>query len=563
MAEQVRGKAFRCMANQLRCLHPHLRPCLLPYFLKPIQGTSGAWTRKVPQTQDVAVVHNGVSVTPASWDQAMDMKQSANEKRRRDFLVAFGWGGRTAEYCSLDVIALHRQAIHCRVSHDRCSFLFTACLWQSKCLTWKELWDFLLNLANSNSEPWLVAGDFNDIVSEDEKMGGAPFNQSSLRRFRETLDRCGLIDLGTYGPWFTWRGQETQRRDRVFERLDRAVCNSSGRTLLSEAAVRVLPRLKSDHHPPTWLNHVDLPVGLEDFKLKVQDWNRELSISRELEEILTQEEILWFQKSSSNWVRFGDRNLKYFHKKTTIIKRKHIQIETLQGEDGNWISDEDQLRSLVVGHFSALYGIFEAGLEEIRRAIFVMGSFKSPGPDGFQAIFYQANRDVVSSALVDFVQGVLDRGLWNGCLMDAFSMGRGIRQDRPLSPYLFVLCVEHLAHLISDLVQAGRGSSMQVRLQDPLISHLMFVDDLLLFAEASEEQMVEVRSVLNHFCDASGQRVSTAKTVAFSSKNVELSRQESILSHSSFSRTDDLGKYLGIPIIHDQVNESYLDSVVV
>ncbi|OWM82874.1 hypothetical protein CDL15_Pgr005274 [Punica granatum] len=65
----------------------------------------------------------------------------------------------------------------------------------------------------------------------------------------------------------------------------------------------------------------------------------ELEISRELDEILTQEEILWFQKSRSNWIRFGDRNSKYFRTKT-IIKRKRIRIETLQGLNGDWISDE-------------------------------------------------------------------------------------------------------------------------------------------------------------------------------------------------------------------------------
>ena len=38
----------------------------------------------------------------------------------------------------------------------------------------KDLWSDLAQLAGTITEPWLIAGDFNVILSPDEKRRGAP-----------------------------------------------------------------------------------------------------------------------------------------------------------------------------------------------------------------------------------------------------------------------------------------------------------------------------------------------------------------------------------------------------
>lgn len=45
--------------------------------------------------------------------------------------------------------------------------------------------------------------------------------------------------------------------------------------------------------------------------------------------------------------------------------------------------------------------------------------------------------------------------LWNGERTDGFQPMRGIRQGDPISPYIFVLCVEHLSQLITHAVDQG------------------------------------------------------------------------------------------------------------
>lgn len=46
--------------------------------------------------------------------------------------------------------------------------------------------------------------------------------------------------------------------------------------------------------------------------------------------------------------------------------------------------------------------------------------------------------------------------LWNGRRSDCFAPQRGIRQGDPMSPYLFVLCMDKLTHLIEEEVDEKR-----------------------------------------------------------------------------------------------------------
>ena len=45
--------------------------------------------------------------------------------------------------------------------------------------------------------------------------------------------------------------------------------------------------------------------------------------------------------------------------------------------------------------------------------------------------------------------------LWNGEATEEFSLRREIRQGDPLSPYIFVLCIERLSHGIFQAVREG------------------------------------------------------------------------------------------------------------
>ncbi|KAL5733231.1 hypothetical protein ACOSQ2_032923 [Xanthoceras sorbifolium] len=103
------------------------------------------------------------------------------------------------------------------------------------------------------------------------------------------------------------------------------------------------------------------------------------------------------------------------------------------------------------------------------------------------------------------VRSVNYRVVLNGEISDAFSPGCGIRQGDPISPYLFVLCMEKLSHLIVDCVNKGSWKPIAVSRGGPLISHLFFADDLILFGHATTQQAESMKLCLDRFCGSSGQ----------------------------------------------------------
>lgn len=68
-----------------------------------------------------------------------------------------------------------------------------------------------------------------------------------------------------------------------------------------------------------------------------------------------------------------------------------------------------------------------------------------------------------------------------------------MRYGDALSPYFFVLCVERLNQLIKKSVEEGRWKGICLSKQGPVLTHLCFVDDLVLLAEASMDQMREIK----------------------------------------------------------------------
>lgn len=68
------------------------------------------------------------------------------------------------------------------------------------------------------------------------------------------------------------------------------------------------------------------------------------NLLNDYENILFQEETMWYQKSRENWIKLGSRNTSFFHAQT-VIRRKRNKIHGLNLPSGSWCTDPDTLKA--------------------------------------------------------------------------------------------------------------------------------------------------------------------------------------------------------------------------
>lgn len=84
----------------------------------------------------------------------------------------------------------------------------------------RRTWELIEKIRAETSGPLIMFGDFNEILSHQEREGGNRRSDREMDAFRRCINSCGLSDLGYRGNIFTWsRGLSSDSMIR--ERLDR------------------------------------------------------------------------------------------------------------------------------------------------------------------------------------------------------------------------------------------------------------------------------------------------------------------------------------------------------
>lgn len=136
----------------------------------------------------------------------------------------------------------------------------------------------------------------------------------------------------------------------------------------------------------------------------------------------------------------------------------------------------------------------------------------------------------------------------NGALSESFRPSRGIRQGDPISPYLFLLCAEGLSCLLKNLGPMFLSRGVRVSVHAPWISHLLFVDDCIVFSKASQGGALRLQQVLDIYSRGLGQLVNRDKSAVFFSHNCTDDMKNVVRQTLNIDKEALAEKYLGLPI---------------
>ena len=367
----------------------------------------------------------------------------------------------------------------------------------------KNVWDELNTvIAKHKDTPIILGGDFNTILSLDEKVGGNRHLSLASIEFKNWIDKLRMLEIPASNGIFTWNNRRKDN-DYIAEKLDRFFIIGNLASYNKDFQSYILPLAGSDHFPvcleisepskpprnpfkcekmwfhdpsfmelvKSWWTQANF-VGSKMFvfvsKLKllkeyILRWNREhfnnifkekletkeklenlnqetikygmnyekytleKDLLRKQEVILSKEETFWRQKSREKWLDEGDRNTKFFHN-TTMQNRSLNKITSISTPQGSRTENPLEIADTIVSHFKNLLNNYEGSnreaqvrmlkfipklvsvednknlnrpisLEEVRTVVFNMSPDKSPGPDGFQAFFFQKCWDILGEDL--------------------------------------------------------------------------------------------------------------------------------------------------------------------
>lgn len=133
-----------------------------------------------------------------------------------DARVVVFWNPSTVR---VSLINCSTQGLHISISSlvNQYSFVATLVYGYNTMIARRSLWDDLCNW--SSNFPWIILGDFNSLLSQEDKHNGALVSTYKVSDFRSCCSDLGLSDLNFSGCHFTWMN------GRVWSKIDRVLAN--------------------------------------------------------------------------------------------------------------------------------------------------------------------------------------------------------------------------------------------------------------------------------------------------------------------------------------------------
>ncbi|KAE8723919.1 hypothetical protein F3Y22_tig00011277pilonHSYRG00017 [Hibiscus syriacus] len=276
-----------------------------------------------------------------------------------------------------------------------------------------SFWTDLGNYPRAIGIPWIMAEDFNALLSSAEKSGGVRRGRG-YPYFQGFVNHHNLLDFGFKGPQFTWY------HGGVSERLDLMLANNDWNRSFPNSTVHHVPRIKSDRMP---------------ILFSTQEGTKGIFNGNSLGVEMNKTMIVLIPKGDhpETFVEFRPISL------CIVLYKVIMKIIANRFNEGKvqWMAVKV---NLVKAYDHVCWNFLSNILVDM----------------GFPVYPRRVIMDVISSSSTQILR--------NKFLFESFMPTRGIRQGCPLSPYLFVLYMERLSQIIYQAINnadSGQASLIQ------------------------------------------------------------------------------------------------------
>ncbi|XP_026445438.1 uncharacterized protein LOC113346047 [Papaver somniferum] len=190
---------------------------------------------------------------------------------------------------------------------------------------------------------------------------------------------------------------------------------------MKEWNLRVLGNINARLKHAKLIMEVALHISDEDPEdVTKLNFAKEASVT--LQEILMHQSIMLKQKSRNKWLTNGASNTSFFHANIPT-RRSSNMISELVDDDGNILSNCDQIRDYTVSYFESKFNGEELPIDEhdiisteesqrmdviptydeIKVVVYDLDADSSPGPDSFSRCFYRHCWDVIQQDLYNAI----------------------------------------------------------------------------------------------------------------------------------------------------------------
>nr|GEX46926.1 hypothetical protein [Tanacetum cinerariifolium] len=314
----------------------------------------------------------------------------------------------------------------------------------------RSLWRSLHKYKRSiQDEPWVILGYFNAILDPSEKSMGGSKITTAMGDFRECVSDIGMEDIAMFGLRFTWNKKRVSKLKMLKKPL-RKLIFEQGNLFVKVKVLR------------NELAEIQFVVTADPHSDDLRE--AELKCFNAYNAALRDEESFLRQKATTEWLKEGDRNSKYFH---NVVKGR-------QNKSRNYVVENLNGIPLFCNEMRGQ----DISVDEIKSALFDIDGNKAPGPDGFSSYFFKSYWAVIGEDLCkavkeffSFFVSVLKKAL------DEFGMVSGLILSLSKSMVFFGNVKEATKARILDIMPFKVGNLPARYLGVPLISKRLYCND--------------------------------------------------------------------------------------